>query len=635
MLKQFTRPLLAILVLTISVSITRAADPPASDVEMVNNVSRLLLAVTDPPEGMKWPPKFRVVDSPEINAFATAILEVEGERPVLQPLVVVFTGLMKKVIVIKDDPDPAGAPDRLAYVLGHELSHLLLKHILITPEKKKQTDFVRLVFSREQEIAADLKGAELLMKAGFSHSRGMHAVRRMNKAGLGYSSFEGLQASHPSWDDRIALLDKKQGELWKSMSAFNNGNYFLMAEQYPAAEVCFRRVTEEFPKCHEAWANLGYALLMQYCDGLDADDMRQLKLGQMMIGGFYRRPKSLESQVRGMDEKVWKQAVAALEKSEQLVPGQVIVQANLGVAYLVHPSGKPKPAQARKYFEAAASGATRGDAVDPWMKAAIFLNAGVADLAAGQVDDSDKKFTRSSEVGTKYFGGVVKVGMVPGLANALSYNRAMVLADSKDEKKRKQAVDSYERYLKAANPGSAWWPIAYDRYAALCKDVGKKPIDKDLLIELAPTTLRLVTSVKLDTDATLVLGQPISDAAGKLGVKIPAVSRTKITRVRFPKYGVDVLATDTILAICLAGPNAPVVPLKAKGGGAASPVRLGMTEAELERLLEDEDFDSRRLDDPNVSYRFYPGLGLGVRIKDKKVAEVVIAQIPRERKLPE
>src|SRR6202011_809202 len=111
---------------------------------------------------------------------------------------------------------------------------------------------VRMVFSREQEIAADLKGAELLMKAGFSHNRGMHAIRRMTKLGLNYSSFEGLQASHPSWDDRITLLDKKQAELWKSMAAFNNGTYFLLSEQYPAAEVCFRRVVEEFPKCHEA-----------------------------------------------------------------------------------------------------------------------------------------------------------------------------------------------------------------------------------------------------------------------------------------------------------------------------------------------------------------------------------------------
>ena len=68
------------------------------------------------------------------------------------------------------------------------------------------------------------------------------------------------------------------------MSAFQNGFLFLELEQYLAARQCFQAVVAEFPDCYEAWANLGYAQLMQYCDGLDADDLRQFGIGQIVAG---------------------------------------------------------------------------------------------------------------------------------------------------------------------------------------------------------------------------------------------------------------------------------------------------------------------------------------------------------------
>jgi hypothetical protein len=609
-----------------------AADaPPTGEEELVKRVSRLLLAVTDPPADMPWPPKVIVVNNDEINAFATLRLEDGEEKPKVQPVVVVFSGLMKKVVLTRDDPDPGSAPDRLAYVVGHEISHLLLKHVLVKPEDLKKTEFVRRVFGREQEIAADLKGSELCLKAGFSHRKGLDSIQRMTKLGLQYSSFEGLSVSHPSWDDRITLLDQKRAHLWRSMSAFNNGSYFLLCEQYAAAETCFRRVIEEFPQCQEAWANLGYALLMQYCDGLDSDDLRQLKIGQILVGGFYRRPQSLESMVRGMDEKVWKEAVAALEKSNELKPGQVIVQANLGIAYLVHPSGKPAVAKAWRYLEMASTKAADDDTLDPGMRAAILINAGVAELAGGRVEEGQKNLTKGEQVGSRYIAGFVRVSSVPGLTTAVNYNRAMVLAMSKDEAKKTQAVEQFETYLKSASPASAWWPLAFERYAALCKELGRKPRDRDNLVALAPSRLRLVSAVKVGDGVTLALTQPLQAAAAKLGQETPVAARTKLKRVRFAKHGIEVLATDTILAICLTTAKAPAIPVQPVGGGpAVGELKVGMDDEKCAKILADEAFDFRNLDDPGVSYRFYSRLGLGVRVKDRKVVEIIVAQIPRQ-----
>jgi len=54
-----------------------------------------------------------------------------------------------------------------------------------------------------------------------------------------------------------------------------------------------------------------------------------------------------------------------------------------------------------------------------------------------------------------------------------------------------------------------------------------------------------------------------------------------------------------------------------------------MTADELERLLGDQDYDLRQLENPAVHYRFYRRLGLAVRVeRGGKVQELVIAQIP-------
>ena len=107
---------------------------------------------------------------------------------------------------------------------------------------------------------------------------------------LDYSSFEGLGKDHPSWKDRIALLDEEQAPLWHAMAAFQTAPTSWSPSSTAPPSACFRAVTREFPACHEAWANLGYALLMRYCDGLEVDDLRRFDLGQLAVGGFYRHP---------------------------------------------------------------------------------------------------------------------------------------------------------------------------------------------------------------------------------------------------------------------------------------------------------------------------------------------------------
>ena len=124
---------------------------------------------------------------------------------------------------------------------------------------------------------------------------------------------------------------------------------------------------------------------------------------------------------------------------------------------------------------------------------------------------------------------------------------------------------------------------------------------------------------------------PAAGAAAKLGEETPVAARTKLKRVRFAKHGIEVLATDTILAICLTTAKAPAIPVQPVGGGpAVGELKVCMDDEKCAKILADEAFDFRNLDDPGVSYRFYSRLGLGVRVKDRKVVEIIVAQIPRQ-----
>jgi hypothetical protein len=598
-----------------------------TDDQLLEKVSQRLLSVMDRLPPFVKEPTFQIVNEDKINAYATAEIEGKGPETKVLPKVVVYSGLMNRVIRGKDDPE--GAEDRLAFVLSHELGHVLLAHIVRRPPG--ETAFVQQAFTREQESQADLKGMEMALKAGYSFRKGRSAINRMKDLGLNYSSFEGIGVDHPSWNDRLSLLDKEQPTLWKAMSAFQNGTFFLLFEQYAAAERCFQQVTSEFPECHEAWSNLGYALLMQYCDGLEADDLRHFGIGQIVVGGFYARPKSLETLVRGQDDKLWKAAVAALEQAVKLKADLALPKANLGIAYLVAPQGKDVQ-KARRYFQEAVSQMPADKDLPPLARAAVLINAGVADLAAGQEKEGAAKFAQGEEAGRKFAGDLPRAPATFALFCALCYNRALVLAASSEEADRRMAVAEFEQYLKLVSPASAWWPLAHERYAKLCKALAVKAKEKSQFASSRPGMLRLVTSVKVKADTTITLSEPLTDVIARLGQgqNIPIVRGTKLVRVGYPGHGIEVLAADRVLAIRLRGPKAPEVPIQGSGlSGGMQSLRPGMSQEVLDRILKDQPYEERELDKPNVPYRFYPQVGLAARLHQDKIEELLIAQIPR------
>lgn len=409
------------------------------------------------------------------------------------------------------------------------------------------------------------------------------------------------------------------------MSAFSNGVVFLATEQYPTAEECFERVTRDFPGCYEAWVNLGFACLMEYCDKLDTSDLRDYGIGQVLTGGFYRRIVSIP--VRGRDPKLWWKAVGALRTALRIKPGLTLAKANLGLAYLLHPDGKDV-GEAARLMQEAADAAAADKTLDPREHAALLINLGVAKLAGREPD----KGLALLDEGEKIGGGRRREATV--LTAALLYNRAQHFAARKDRDAKQKAIALLERYLHTASPLSLWWPLAYERYAALCKELERQAKTQDDFKKDRFESPRLVIGIRLKSGPLLTLGDELEEVVRKLGKGRQTIAAygTNLKRLRYDKRGIALLASDVVLAICLSSPEAPALSLRGRGEGAGTlgQLRVGMTVQQVESLLGDDyHFQYCEVTNPEVYYRYYREQGVAVRISKDKVAEIVIVQVPK------
>ena len=590
--------------------VARAAEPDA-DHSLLKRVSEQLVSVASPVPDYVWPPTFEILADKDIQAFASdeRTPEERREGKKVRPRVVVHSATMTEVI--------QGDADRLALILGHELGHVVLRHI---ESPRGRTPFVQNAFTRAQEYAADDKGMELALAAGFSRLRGLKALRRAMELGPRFVSFEALGHDHPSWEDRLKRIDERdQAPLWQAMSAFRNGTYFLISEQYDSAEQCFKEVTKEFPGCPEAWANLGYTKLMEYCDKLDVDDLRRLDVGHLVIGGFYRTPGSLEAKLRGVDPELWWDAVGALREALRLKPDLILARSNLGVAYLVHPEGKDV-GRATEYLLTAAEA---DKDLDPIARATVLINAGVAELAGGHPEQARRIFDRVENEPRSF---------PRSISGAVQYNRMLLLQASADLDDRRKALANLGSYLRSVGQNSAWWPLAYDRYATLCQALGQPPKSQDALRSQAPPRLKPLSAIELGPKTRVELGDRVSEVRRRLGTvqAVPVIARTNLVRLICPDRGIELLCTEQVLAICLRGPTAPPLSLRTTGLGANNKaLRVGMAEAELDQVLKDQDYPVfKELIVPDVHYQYYRELGLAVRLRQGVVEELVIVQLP-------
>jgi predicted Zn-dependent protease len=178
----------------------------------------LIDVIDDKHKALDW--EVVVFDDDSINASA----DPNGK-------IAVLSGLFKV----------ADTPDQLAAVLGHEIAHATLNHVMDRAKKGARNDMlimlgsaatgvqedliregatigVELPFERSQEAQADLQGLTYMAKAGFDPRGAIYLWKNMSEATKGNQQPEFL-SSHPADGARLGAIIKS---ITPALTEYNN-----------------------------------------------------------------------------------------------------------------------------------------------------------------------------------------------------------------------------------------------------------------------------------------------------------------------------------------------------------------------------------------------------------------------------
>jgi predicted Zn-dependent protease len=115
-----------------------------------------------------------------------------------------------------------GSHDDLAFVLGHEMGHVLRGHaaermvagsllqtgvgLLRVPAAGLLSILLQKGYAQDQELEADREAVQLCAQAGFDPSAGVRLFEQLRLHLAGPSALAGYFATHPPWEVRLEQL---------------------------------------------------------------------------------------------------------------------------------------------------------------------------------------------------------------------------------------------------------------------------------------------------------------------------------------------------------------------------------------------------------------------------------------------
>ena len=222
--------------------------------KMINDIGQNIVKNSD----TNLPYTFKIIDSSVVNAFA-----LPGG------FIYVYKGIIdtyKKYS--KNDQDLI---NKLAGVLGHEISHVYLRHYatnvklarVLKSQGKVTTyeDLGKIIginwgYSRENEFEADQYGAIFAMRAGYDFDG---SIKQLEDCKKHYGDVPAT--THPTFTDRITALKKTKDNLIKIYNNYKIGLSLLDANLFDEAIIAFKVFVAAFPNSSSGWSNLGTAYL--------------------------------------------------------------------------------------------------------------------------------------------------------------------------------------------------------------------------------------------------------------------------------------------------------------------------------------------------------------------------------------
>jgi tetratricopeptide (TPR) repeat protein len=205
---------------------------------------------------LTYPIRCVVETKDEVNAYASAYYDKsKGDKAKPQASMTVFTGLITKMKDLR----------LVRAVVAHELAHLSKQHL----RGKLNASDLDLVLVRQQEYEADFVGAAVLEKAGYNRK---DMIDMLNKLGEESKKVPGsikVMGDHADDARRAANIDKSSLVL-RSMVSFTNGEAYMDVRSYLKAMQSFDLAAIQAPQFYESKYNAALAALLNYYEQVDA-----------------------------------------------------------------------------------------------------------------------------------------------------------------------------------------------------------------------------------------------------------------------------------------------------------------------------------------------------------------------------
>lgn len=537
-----------------------------------------------------YPIKSSVVEKDDVNAYATVEKDKNGK---LQGVMVVYTGFVKFV---------NGDLRLIRACVAHEISHLAKGHC--TMPGWKPSDLNNL-WTRQQEFEADVTGASLLQKAGYSKNDMAELMLKLDELDQG-SWLGKLTGDHASGKARAAQIVDNPMVL-KSLMDFEVGMAFMETRKYRLAMDAFDRAVKKEPGLKEAYTNSAQAAIMYYYDNLPLSVQQSWfrpDFGPLLAPPV--PPRSLE--LTDDDRKRWQDArtrvSAALDKNKDDLHALELA----ALVLVLDPDGKADNLKAGTdlLLDVASKSLVPAERLRTANNAALGLQR-MGKLADGV------NLMLSTQKGTDLFN--------PYLAENLGVNE--VPKGDKDQAALAAAV--LGTWLDNTAPAHPNYEKVKKNYIAVCNANNFKVMD----FKGQPIYLCKVMSIN-DGGQEFGMFEPFEKYNTTLGKPDGALQYDErypdLMEVRWRDGNLTILTErDEILRVTSYSKDAYIL-LRAQDStlNLDFKIAVGMSKADFTKILDPEKATKVNLIKGGTmeEWLYWPGLNMGVLFKDDKIVGV-------------
>jgi predicted Zn-dependent protease len=561
-------------------------------------VTELMPAYAKDPR-LTYPIRCVVDDVDDVNAYANAYFDPNDKKKQPQAQMTVH----RKLITFL-----GGEIRLLRAVVSHEIAHLSKGHL----GKNMSSKDADLIFIRQQEYEADVVGAAALEQFGYSKKDMIDMLQKLGAESRNAPDARNLMGDHADCDRRALNVDKSNIVL-RSMVSFTNGEAYFDVRSYLPAMQEFDKAAEKAPTFYEARYNSALAATVYYWD----------KVADAVRGGWYIPdfgPSLIRAGTGGKatiivdeDRKNFRQATDKLATLIALDPKRQETLELQGLLLVLEPDGNATSITAgTKILESALK-----SAVIPGSQLRIANNLAIGYQRAGNVGKAVDVMLAEQNKTTKFNTFLAaNLGQqdLPESAAASASKAEAVLYTFLS--RSSSAVMGYSKALSTYNKLCAKYKLKpreiKEKGISLCRAFG---------VVIDGKTISLLSDA---SESVVAFGAPEKGGffdENYKGFKQFEWKDGKLNIIveKGPADTLDILRVTSYYP----GSYVELKPLDTRISGSFK-IFVGMTKAQFGEILNVDGGVSRnliRLSEVE-DWLYYPGLLMGVLIKDNKVVGV-------------